>query len=404
MVKKVFSNRNILVISLTTTLWGVSNSGFQTFWSLWLRKDLGISLAMVGLLSTFQSAEQLLFQLPGGIITDKIGRRKIILFGTFLRFFPPIIYLVATNWEHILLATIINASTSIYNPALEAIVADSLPSRQRGTGYGAYRMITSMPRVFMPTVGGIVMDAYGYSAGVKIFNVLTMVFVLIMLIVRMKLITETLASSHSKRSTKTTFSDALHVPRSIWAMMAVATIGGLAIRMIQQLTPLFAREVLGLSNTEIGIASTALSLTSTLLIMPSGLISDRVGRKPLILIAEAITPLTTFAIPYVNGFLMYLGLQIATGVGSALGGRHMGFSGGPAWQALISDYVPSERRGTVMGLQSTVSGVAGTPAALVGTYIYDNDPGSAFIVSAIIAATVIPIFLFGVKEPKKREE
>lgn len=404
MVKKVFSNRNILVISLTTTLWGVSNSGFQTFWSLWLRKDLGISLAMVGLLSTFQSAEQLLFQLPGGIITDKIGRRKIILFGTFLRFFPPIIYLVATNWEHILLATIINASTSIYNPALEAIVADSLPSRQRGTGYGAYRMITSMPRVFMPTVGGIVMDAYGYSAGVKIFNVLTMVFVLIMLIVRMKLITETLASSHSKRSTKTTFSDALHVPRSIWAMMAVATIGGFAIRMIQQLTPLFAREVLGLSNTEIGIASTALSLTSTLLIMPSGLISDRVGRKPLILIAEAITPLTTFAIPYVNGFLMYLGLQIATGVGSALGGRHMGFSGGPAWQALISDYVPSERRGTVMGLQSTVSGVAGTPAALVGTYIYDNDPGSTFIVSAIIAATVIPIFLFGVKEPKKREE
>jgi len=248
------------------------------------------------------------------------------------------------------------------------------------------------------------MDAYGYSAGVKIFNVLTMVFVLIMLIVRMKLITETLASSHSKRSTKTTFSDALHVPRSIWAMMAVATIGGFAIRMIQQLTPLFAREVLGLSNTEIGIASTALSLTSTLLIMPSGLISDRVGRKPLILIAEAITPLTTFAIPYVNGFLMYLGLQIATGVGSALGGRHMGFSGGPAWQALISDYVPSERRGTVMGLQSTVSGVAGTPAALVGTYIYDNDPGSTFIVSAIIAATVIPIFLFGVKEPKKREE
>lgn len=404
MVKKVFSNRNILVISLTTTLWGVSNSGFQTFWSLWLKEDLGISLAMVGLLSTFQSAEQLLFQLPGGIITDKIGRRKIILFGTFLRFFPPIIYLVATNWEHILLATIINASTSIYNPALEAIVADSLPSRQRGTGYGAYRMITSMPRVFMPTVGGIVMDAYGYSAGVKIFNVLTMVFVLIMLIVRMKLITETLASSHSKRSTKTTFSDALHVPRSIWAMMAVATIGGFAIRMIQQLTPLFAREVLGLSNTEIGIASTALSLTSTLLIMPSGLISDRVGRKPLILIAEAITPLTTFAIPYVNGFLMYLGLQIATGVGSALGGRHMGFSGGPAWQALISDYVPSERRGTVMGLQSTVSGVAGTPAALVGTYVYDNDPGSTFIVSAIIAATVIPIFLFGVKEPKKREE
>jgi len=404
-VRKVFTNKNILVISLTTTLWGVANSGWQTYWSLWLREDLGISLAMVGLLSTFQTAEQLLFQLPGGIITDKIGRRKIILVGTCLRFGPPILYLMATNWEHVLLATIINASTSIYNPALEAIVADSLPSRQRGTGYGAYRMITSLPRVFMPTMGGLIMDAYGYNVGVKFFNLLTILFVLIMLIVRLKLITETLATAHQKRSTKTTFSDALHVPGSIWAMMTVATVAGFSLRMIQQLTPIFAREMLNLSNTEIGLASTAMSLTSTLLTMPSGLLSDRIGRKPLILIAETITPATTLAIPFVNGFPMYLILQILTGIGSALGGRHMGFSGGPAWQALISDYIPPEKRGTVMGLQSTVSGVVGTPAPIVGTHVWDNySPGSAFIASAAIAAGVIPIFLFFVKEEKKREE
>lgn len=405
-LRNVFSNRNILAISFTTTLWSLGNNAWQqNYWSLWLKEELGVSIALIGVLSTIQSAEQMLFQLPGGIIADKFGRRRIILFGTSLRLIPPIIYILATNWEQILLATIINASSSIYMPAFEAIVADSLPSRQRGAGYGAYRMITSLPRIFMPSIGGVVMDAWGYRDGVRFFNITTIFLVIIVVVIRARYITETLAKTTEKRSTKTTFTDALKVPRSIWAMMIVATVSGFALRMVMQLTPIFVKEVIGLSNTEMGFAATASSLVSSLLIMPSGMLSDRMGRKPLILTAELLTPLTTLGIMYVNGFPQYLMLQILVGVGAALGGRHFGFAGGPAWQALIADLVPKERRGTVMGLQSTIGGIAGTPAPIIGSYVWEGySPITAFVISGILTASVIPIFLFFVKEPRKSEE
>jgi len=405
-MRNVFSNRNILTISLTTTLWSVCNQAWQPFWSLYLKEELGATVAIVGLLSMIQNAEMLLFQLPGGILADKIGRRKVILFGTCLRFIPPVVYLLATSWEHVLVAVIANASASIYSPALEAIVADSLPRGQRGAGYGAYRMITSLPMVFMPTVGGIVMDALGYKAGVKIFNIATFLAVIVVLLVRMKLVTETLAKKGKQRSTRATFSSALKVPRTIWVMMIVATLGGFAMRMVMQFISIYAKEVILLSNTELGLAQTGGSLLSSILIMPSGMLSDRIGRKPIISVAQVIQPLTTWGIILVSvgSFPQYLLLRLFGGVGSALGGGFYGFAGGPAWQALVADLVPSENRGTIMGLISTITGAIGAPSSLIGGYLYEGSPQTTFNIALIIGLVSVPIFVLLVKEPKKGGE
>ncbi len=408
--RDVFSNRNILAISFTTTLWSIFNQAWQPYWGLWLQKELGVSIAIVGLLSTIQSAEQLLFQLPGGIIADKFGRKKIVLFGTSLRLIPPIIYLLATNWEHVLVAVIFNASASVYMPAFEAIVADSLPSRQRGAGYGAYRMVTSLPRIFMPTLGGVAMDVLGYKEGVKIFNILTIFTVTATLIIRAKLITETLdrKGEHKEArhtSTRETLLSAFKVHRTIWVMMFVATLGGFGLRMVMQLMPIYAKDFIGLTNTQIGFASTASSALSTILIMPIGMLSDRIGRKVLILVGEVLTPFTMIGFVLVKDFPQYFLLQLVTGIGSAMGGRHMGFAGGPAWQALIADLVPKEKRGTINGIISTVSGAIGTPSPYLGSYIWETySPEASFIVSTTIALISIPIFAIFAKDPKKGEE
>ncbi|MFB0543584.1 MAG: MFS transporter, partial [Candidatus Bathyarchaeia archaeon] len=206
-IKNVFSNRNILAISLTTTLWSVCNAGWSPYWPLYLKHELGATVAVLGMLSVIQTSEQLLFQLPGGILADRFGRRKIILFGTSLRIIAPLIYLMATNWVHVIPAVIVNAMSSIYTPAFDAIIADSLPQRQRGAGYGAYRMITSLPRVFMPVLGGIIMDALGYKEGVRIFLIATIIASVVMILIRARFLTETLIeSSGQRRSTRATLS------------------------------------------------------------------------------------------------------------------------------------------------------------------------------------------------------
>jgi len=125
--KSVFSNRNVLVVSITTTMWSITDMGWRGFWLLWLKYDLGATIAIVGLLSMIRDSVSLLFQLPGGMLADRIGRKKIINYGTALRIFPLILFLLAISWEYTIPAMFINTICSIYNPAMNAIVSDSLP-------------------------------------------------------------------------------------------------------------------------------------------------------------------------------------------------------------------------------------------------------------------------------------
>ncbi len=75
--------------------------------------------------------------------------------------------------------------------------------------------------------------------------------------------------------------------------------------------------------------------------------------------------------------------------------------GGPAWQALISDIVPSKDRAKVMGLMGTVSGIIGLPGPILGGWLYNRNPDILLLAGSVFEALSIPIILFFVREPKK---
>jgi MFS family permease len=62
----------------------------------------------------------------------------------------------------------INAVASLYVPAFYAIIAGSLPMDRKGTAFGAYRTLTSLPQIFMPFVSGYYLDVMGLGHGVRI--------------------------------------------------------------------------------------------------------------------------------------------------------------------------------------------------------------------------------------------
>jgi len=83
--KEVISNRNIMTIAVTTSLISMSGMAYRPYWGLFLKEVLFADSIAIGLLSAISSSERLLFQLPGGILADRFGRRKIIVYGTALR-------------------------------------------------------------------------------------------------------------------------------------------------------------------------------------------------------------------------------------------------------------------------------------------------------------------------------
>jgi len=411
-IKDVFSSKNILAIAITTSMITLSDMGWRPFWSLYLKNELGASIAAVGLLSMIQSSERLLFQLPGGILADRWGRRKIIVFGTALRIITPILYLFATHWTHVFWALLVNGATSIYMPAFNAIIADSLPETERGAGYGAYRMITSIPRIFSPIIGGIIMDSFGYLEGVRIFLFVSLVVNVVVTLVRWRVITETLVEvSESKRrplvqerkSFRENIKETFDLPQTIWMMVVVAVLGSFGTRMVMDFSSIYAVEIIGLSNTQLGLVSTTAGFITAVLALPGGMLSDRFGRKPMIVMSRATMPISLFFVTLSTNFQQYFIVQGLNSFANALGGGGgRGRAGGPAWNALIADIVPRVKRGTVQGTIGTVTGIVSAPASMLGSFLWTNlGPQFPFYAASLTGLVGVLVFAVTVKEPKK---
>jgi len=133
-----------MAISSTNMLYIVFNNLWNLWWTLYLVEVLETPITIVDLLSTIQTSGSFLFQLPGGIITDRYGRKKVIVYGTFLRVLAAVFLFSARSWQGVIPGVVLNAAAGIYIPAFNAITADSMPREKRGAAFGTYRMTTSL--------------------------------------------------------------------------------------------------------------------------------------------------------------------------------------------------------------------------------------------------------------------
>ncbi len=75
----------------------------------------------------------------------------------------------------------------------------------------------------------------------------------------------------------------------------------------------------------------------------------------------------------------------------------------PAYNALLADLIPKEKRGRIMGTIVTMNILATVPASTFGGFLYGLYPTYPFILALALGVTVSLIILFAVREPKSRE-
>ncbi len=165
---------------------------------------------------------------------------------------------------------------------------------------------------------------------------------------------------------RASLAESFDLPRSMWIMVLVAVMGSFGVRMVREFLPIYAVEIVGLTNTQLGLVQATVGFITMALALPGGMVADRYGRKPLILASRIITPLAMGGVTLTTGFPAYYLVQSISSVGDALGGGASNFAGGPAWNALVADLVERSKRGTVMGTIGTVTGIFGAPSSIVG--------------------------------------
>ena len=251
------------------------------------------------------------------------------------------------------------------------------------------------------------MDLYGYEAGIRMFMYIAILVNIIVTYSRYRMLRETLdideggkVSSRSSMGIKDSFMSAFSLSRSVKAMVVVAFLGSFGMQMVMNFLSVYVKDVLMFSNTQIGLVSTTGGLISMVLAMPGGMLADKFGRKPMILLSRVVSPLSYLGVTMASSFQQYYNIMAVNSIGNALGGGGM-YAGGPAWNALLADLVPRDRLATVMGTIGTLSGLMAIPSPIIGGWMWDEySPKMPFYASVVFGVLSAGIFLIGVQEKR----
>ncbi|MEM2988113.1 MAG: MFS transporter, partial [Candidatus Bathyarchaeia archaeon] len=130
---------------------------------------LGATETILGIIGLFQFLALASMQFPGGYIADRFGRKWIICLMTFGVALSYFFYALAPSWHFILIGAVLMAVfNSTYQPALMAMIADSLPPEKRGMGFGIVTLIASASTTPGPIVAALLYSRFGLMDGMRI--------------------------------------------------------------------------------------------------------------------------------------------------------------------------------------------------------------------------------------------
>ena len=406
-MRTLVSNRNLLALTLTQSLTMLAMFLWRPYWGLYIL-ELGGTTSILGALSTLQAASMLLLQLPGGLLADRYGRRKIILASSVAGLLPPLIFRLSTHWTMLIPGIIASSLSSLAIPARNALISESLPPENRATGFGAYTMVVYLFIVASYPFGGYILDLMGVISGVHLGLVISLITVVPSVLIQWRYLTETLNPENDERgdepSKAWSLSQLKEMPPGIWLLILVAILSSFSFQLFWSFVVIYCTQTLSLSKMQWSLASIVANLIAAAFMIPSGFLSDRGRRKPYILLSQFLVSSASLGYIMSSGFPGIVLTRIVGGIGEGLGGNVMVSQSGPVWQALVTDVAPAHLRGSVLGLVGTVTGLISTPAPLVGGYLYENiSPESPFFASFILGMLGLVIFILFVKEPDDRK-
>src|SRR5215469_4507494 len=350
-------------------------------------ESLGAAPELIGMIVAASTVTGVLFKLPAGALSDLFGRRRVMLLGAVFFAVPPFLYPFAENAASLLALRFVHGfATAIFSPVAAAYVA-GLSDARRGARLGWFSSATDVGATAGPLIGGLVL--YATASFAASYLVVGLIGVLALGAALLVPETETrIASGESSLPMRAVeFRHGLHnvltTPAVLTAAAAEAAMY-LGFGAFLGFLPLYARAA-GLNDATIAVVLT-LELTIAVVAKPfAGSLSDRLGRKPVIVLGlfacAAALPLI-FRTMSLAGLLATVPL-LGFGVAAVT----------PATNALIADLVATRHLGTGMGVFGTIwdIGEAAGPI-LAGILIGQIGYEGAFDVIAAIIAMVAAAF------------
>jgi len=353
-----------------------------------LAQSLGASYTEVGLVGTSYSIIFIMFAALSGKLSDRVGRRVLILISAALNALAAALYLVARNVnEIILIRTLEGLAWAAFWPSVEALTTEIASASASGRAMGLSSASYGTGFAFGSLLGGSIAATTGYRNTFHFYLLPSMIAALTISIwfkdIRIVEISEgdprvTPQSNELKVN--------LWKSRPFLLSNVVAASYTFVLGTILTLFSVYAKG-LGVEVFWIGVLFTLFWIGRIVSSMSAGRLSDRVGRGSILIPALIGCAIASFLVAISVGIeLLSISMVI------------MGISTGAAFPvavALISDNVDTRQRGVAMGIFETSCGIGMMTAATVGGIIADQlNPRYPYVLCALIS--IVSVIALGV--------
>jgi DHA1 family multidrug resistance protein-like MFS transporter len=354
-------------------------------------QSLGAGPEVIGMIVSVSTLTGVLLKFPSGALSDIYGRRLLLRIGVLAFAIPPFFYPFVSDLGVLTgLRFVHGLATAIFAPSALATVAE-LYRERRGAALGTYTASTQAGALLGPVLGGWLVYTAGFPTAFVTAGLCGCIGVAAFLSLRLNPPPPRI----SEAGLKPVLADMLkgfRVVKNRRVLVTSATDGAkmIANGALMAFLPVYGVSV-GLNPGEVGLLFGVQGITSFFSKPVMGRVSDRVGRKPLILVGLLICAGTFVLIPHMTWFPALLLLAAGFGFGEAVVTS--------STSAFVADLSEFKTLGAGMGLQGMISDIGhASGPILAGLLIAQTSYQGAFLMIALIQLLVAAVF-WGVVKP-----
>jgi MFS family permease len=181
-------------------------------------------------------------------------------------------------------------------------------------------------------------------------------------------------------------------PRNFWMMIGVNFVDRLGGSLLVPFFALYITQKFDVGMTQVGILFAAFSISSFIGAFPGGALTDRFGRKGIIIFSLISTSFSTLLMGFVNKFQFFLIVAFISGIFTDVGG--------PAYEAAFMDLLPEEKRASGFGIRRVAFNLAVVIGPVIGGFVAARSYLALFILDAVISAIVALMVFLLIPETK----
>lgn len=335
-------------------------------------------------------------ELPSGMISNRVGRPRLIFLGLVLSLFGSILCALANSIYLLMIGrTLWGLGTGFYFLNSTALVIDLFDRSVVGRALGMFQSMEFLGDFMGQPIGAFMADSLGQFTPVFYASVGLILFAFFLGISSKNLKN---VSREKEPTTNISVKEVFPLLKN-WGILVICICSLVRMLIMQGIKntvfSLYIKEQIGLSVGLIGVFLSSRAGGHILATVTGGYLSDKIGGRPLVLIGTLIESMSIFMYTIVRSFELFL-----------LSSLFEGFGGGLIFTCLIvllNNTVPNRLRAVAIGLYRTTMDVGGFAGPIVLLFAYSNlGATSPFLISATLL--IVTLILMATTRSRKVEK